>query len=150
MPMTLTNTPDRITHAGHVTEVFESGVDVAIVSEAACGSCTMKRACGMDESKEKIITVFTPDANAYRVGEEVTVSMTQAMGTKAILYVYILPVIVILTVLVVLIQTGVSEMISGLVALAMLVVYYLSVYLLRNRIEREIRFQINKKDNNQP
>ncbi len=148
--MAVTNTSHRITHQGHVVDVFGGGVDVSIVSESACGSCGMKRACGMSESREKTVTVYTPDWKNYQIGEAVTVSMTQGMGTRALLYVYALPVVVVLAALVVLIQCGVPELVSGLAALGILILYYAGVYLLRHRIEREIRFEIRKIENNRP
>ena len=142
--------PNKISHEGHVVDVFESGVDVSIVAEAACGSCKMKKACGMDESKEKIITVFTPDAALFKVGEKVEVLMKQAMGYKAIGIVYVVPVVVLMAALVVLIQSGVSEMIAGLASLGFLALYYFIVYLLRDKINREIRFEIRIPKNHQP
>jgi sigma-E factor negative regulatory protein RseC len=148
--MTAANAHNRITHQGRVVDVFGGGVDVSIVSESACGACGMKKACGMSESKEKSVTVYTPDWENYRVGEAVTVSMTQGMGTRAILYVYLLPVLVVLAGLVVLTKSGVSELVSGLAAMGLLILYYAGVYLLRHRIEREIRFEIRKTENNRP
>lgn len=148
--MTTASTPNRITHPGDVVDVFGGGVDVSIVSESACGSCGMKKACGMSESREKTVTVYTPDWESYRIGETVTVSMTQGMGTRALLYVYALPVVVVLVALIVLTRSGVSELISGMAALGLLILYYTGVYLLRHRIEREIRFEIRKIENNRP
>lgn len=130
--------------------MFDSGVDVSIIAEAACGSCKMKKACGMDESQEKIITVFTPDARLFNVGEKVEVLMRQAMGYKAIGIVYVVPIVVVMAALVILVQLGISEMIAGLASLGFLAIYYFIVYLFRNQISREIRFEIRIPKNNQP
>ena len=149
--MTNTTTqPNQISHEGHIVDVFESGVDVSIIAEAACVSCKMKKACGMDESKEKIITVFTPDAALFRVGERVEVLMKQAMGYKAIAIVYIVPVILVLIALVATVQLGLSEIVAGLSSLGFLALYYFIIYLLRDKISREIRFEIRIPKNNQP
>lgn len=145
------NQPTKITHQGHVIDVFEGGVDVSIVAEAACGECKMKKACGMDESEEKVITVFTPDAAAFHPGQPVEVLMKLAMGYKAIGIVYIIPIFVVLAALAVMVQAGVPEIIAGLASLGFLGVYYFVIYLLRDRISREIQFEIRiPKNNNQP
>ncbi len=133
---------NKVVHDGVVAAVFESGVDVSIVAEAACGSCRMKKACGMDESEQKTVTVFTPDARHFRVGERVEVTMKAAMGYAAMAFVYIIPVFVVLTALAVLIKTGVPEITSGLAALGFLVLYYLVIYLFRGRFAQTIRFEI--------
>ena len=142
--------PDKISHEGRVIDVFESGVDVSIVAESACVSCKMKAACGMGDSKEKIITVFTPDAHLFDVGEKVEVLMRQAMGYKAIGIVYIVPIVVVMTALAVTIRLGLPEIAAGLASLGFLALYYYIIYLLRGKISREIRFEIRIPKNNQP
>ncbi|MDL2230385.1 SoxR reducing system RseC family protein [Alistipes sp. OttesenSCG-928-L06] len=149
MTNTTNNLPNQISHEGHVVDVFESGVDVSIIAEAACGSCKMKKACGMDESQEKIITVFTPDAHLFKVGEHVEVLMKQAMGYKAIAIVYVVPVVLVMIALIATVQLGLSEMTAGLASLGFLALYYFVVYLLRDKISREIRFEIRIPKNTQ-
>ena len=147
---TTTNQPNTISHEGHVVDVFDSGIDVSIIAESACVSCKMKKACGMDESKEKIITVFTPDARLFQIGEKVEVVMKQAMGYKAIGIVYVVPIVVVMLALMILVQLGVSEMIAGLASLGFLALYYFVIYLVRDEISREIRFEIRIPKNSQP
>lgn len=132
----------RVVHEGVVQHVFEAGVDVILVAEAACGSCKMKRACGMDESRQKIVTVFTPDARLFRVGEKVEVLMKAAMGYKAMAIVYLIPVLVVLVALAALVRAGVPELVCGLAALGFLAIYYFIIYLLNDKISRQIRFEI--------
>ena len=133
---------NKIVHEGVVAAVFESGVDVSIVAGAACGNCKMKKACGMDDSEQKTVTVFTPDARRFRVGERVEVVMKSAMGYAAMAFVYLIPVFVVLTALAVLVRAGVPEIVSGLGALAFLAFYYFLIYLFRDRISSRIRFEI--------
>jgi sigma-E factor negative regulatory protein RseC len=135
---------NHISHEGTVVQVFDSGVDVAIVSEAACGNCKLKKACGMEESHEKIITVFTPDARLFESGDRVEVLMKPALGYRAMAILYLVPVLVVLAALVVLVKMQVPEIISGLAALFFLAVYYFVVYLFRERIGRTIRFEIRR------
>ncbi len=137
----------HIVHEGVVKEIFDAGVDVSITAEAACGSCKMKRACGMDESQQKTVTVFTPAARFFRVGERVEVLMKPAMGYTAMAIVYVIPIFVVLIALAVLVHIGVPELISGLGALVFLAAYYFIIYLFRDRIARKIRFEIRVPQN---
>ncbi|MDR0954937.1 MAG: SoxR reducing system RseC family protein [Rikenellaceae bacterium] len=149
MPTTA-HQPTRIIHEGEVQAVFEGSVDVLIRTGSACGACKIKKACGMDESAERTVTVFTPDATFFRVGQRVDVSMKQAMGYRAIGIAYILPIFVVLAALATMIQSGVPEMTAGMLSLGFLVLYYFAVYLFRDRIGREIRFEIRLPKTNQP
>ncbi len=134
-----------IRHSGRVLGVSGERVDVLMVSESACASCKVKSACGMSESTEKLVTVCTPYAAAYREGEEVFVSIRQSMGMKAVFYVYMLPFLLVLGALIALIEgAGVREEAAGLAALGVLAVYYGVLWLFRRRIEREISFEIEK------
>jgi sigma-E factor negative regulatory protein RseC len=138
---------NTVVHAGTVAAVFESGVDVAIVSEAACGNCKMKKACGMEETADKTVTVFTPDAGLFRVGEPVEVLMKQSMGYRAIAIAYLLPVVVVLAALAALVRSGVPELVSGPGALGFLAIYYMVIYRFRDRLGRQVRFEIRRPEN---
>lgn len=147
--MSTANPTKHITHEGTVLEVFPGSVDVSVVTNSACGACKMKKACGMDESDEKVITVFTEQAERYKAGETVEVTMKQAMGYKALAIVYLIPILVIMTALALLIQCGMEEITAGCITLGFLGLYYFAVYLFRGKIEQEIRFDIKKSANNQ-
>lgn len=100
----------------------------------------------MSESSEKVLTVITPEAFLYAVGESVEVSMEQHMGVKALIFAYILPFILIITILLVLLEIGTSELCAGLASLGSLVVYYIVLWVFRGRMAREITFCIQKLD----
>lgn len=119
-------------------------MDVVIEARDACSNCKAKDICGSGAGEEKVITVYTDFAAAYRVGEEVAVSMEQVMGMKAVSIAYIFPFFIVLGTLLIMLKVGIGELVSGLTALGMLAVYYLCLYVLRDRIEKEIVFRINK------
>lgn len=135
---------NSVVHPGTVAVVFESGVEVDITVEAACGNCKMKKACGMDESSGRRVTVVTPDARFFEPGERVEVLMKSAMGYRAIAIAYVVPVFVVLVALGLLVRAGVAEITAGLGALGFLAVYYFIIYRLRDRLGREIRFEIRR------
>ena len=135
----------EIRHSGRVVGVRDGAVDVMIVPESACGSCKSRKACGMAESAEKIMTIVDPHSYIYKESDEVEVSTEKIMGIKAVAIAYIYPFILMLICLLVLLQSGVSELVSGLVTLGLVVVYYLGLILFRGKLQREIIFKISPK-----
>lgn len=135
---------DKIQHSGIVVGVSGDFVDVVVKAQPACVGCKAKAVCGMDESDEIVVSVETSYASTYSVDEEVAVSIKKIMGIKAVLYAYILPFLFVLLTLVILLQSGVGELVSGLISLGILLIYYFLLYLLRERLEKEIIFEIEK------
>lgn len=134
-----------IKHKGRVVAVHDNSVDVAVEAEDACAMCKAKDFCVIGDGKEKLISIYTQFAYAYAVGEIVEVSLERTMGMKAVTIAYIVPFLFVLTVLLVMLNIfKCSELLSGSVALGILVLYYLVLYLFRNKIEKDIVFKIQK------
>ncbi len=135
-----------ITHRAKVIHVADNYVDVIVLSESACASCHAKGQCGAAESREKRMVIETPVASYFSEGEEVEVYTEKIMGVKAVWMAYVLPFLLVLLLLLILLQTGCGELISGVCALLALVVYYIVLYMFRNRLSREFIFNIRKID----
>ena len=134
----------NLEHKGIVLNVSGERVDVSILSESACATCKVKGACGMSEAEEKVVSILPPDAPAYRAGERVVVSVTRNMGLRAVFLAYVVPFLLLLASLLILLETGLSEAVAGLVSLGVLAFYYVVLWLVRRRIEHEINFNIRK------
>ena len=97
----------------------------------------------MTVMEEKIVKVRKPeDEQSYVTGQQVTVFMDGKMGFRAVFFGYILPFLLVLTVLMVGLVSGMSEGFSGLSALLVLVPYYLLVYVFRDRLSKRFQFYI--------
>jgi sigma-E factor negative regulatory protein RseC len=129
-----------IEHEGVVKESGDNFVTVMISSASACSGCHAEGSCTLSGKEEKIIDV----TGSYNVspGDRVTVLMKQSSGYAALFLGYILPLIVVLTVLIILISASVPELISGLIAVAALVPYYGALWIFRNRIGKKFTFTI--------
>ncbi len=134
-----------IKHKGEVIRIEGKRIDVKMTVESACASCRAKSVCGMDESQERVVSVT--DAALSRevsVGEEVVVAITEEVGIKAVAYSYLLPLLVLTVVMVATTMMGLGEGIAALSSIGACAVYYVVLYLLRRRVEREIKFKIEK------
>jgi sigma-E factor negative regulatory protein RseC len=135
-----------IKHDGIIIALNEDGTAlVRIVQTSACAACKAKAMCASAESVEKEMTVqLTVDRLQLAVGDAVEVMVQQKMGWKAVLLAYILPFIVMMTVVVIL-NDFVKEAITGTIALCSMGLYFIVLGLFKDRIQKEFSFTARKK-----
>ncbi len=131
-----------IEHDGVVSKVIDNVVFVELLVQSACASCHAKAVCGID-SAQKTIEVSTKNIS-FSVGEQVKVVLKESLGMKALFLGYLLPFIIVLTTLLIMLEFGISQGITGVISIAILAPYYFILYLFRNRIKREFNFDIEK------
>ena len=138
---------ERIEHEGRVIAVDKDYISVEIVNKSACAACHAKAVCGASDEAVKVVEIaqdFTTLADDYQVGETVNVVMSSAMGTQAIWIAYVVPLLVLMASILVFSLCGAGELLMGLGSLGVVALYYLGVYLLRNRISKIFIFSIEK------
>ena len=119
----------RISHEGIVTSIDDNNVEVKILSKSACASCNIKGACNMSEMKEKIISINTPKANDFQIGQNVMVSMGLGQANKAVVFAYVIPTIILFSMIFILNYFKIEEGINALISIGSLVPYYLILFL---------------------
>jgi sigma-E factor negative regulatory protein RseC len=72
--------------------------------------------------------------------------MKADMGMKAVVLAYFAPIIVVIAMLLLLIETGAGELYAGIVSLASLAGYYFVIYLIRDKLRKQFCFYIEKAD----
>jgi len=132
-----------IRHSGVVESVEDGCVSVRILQASACAACKVAAHCNAAEAKEKVVEVRTSGRMPqYSVGDAVTVCTTRRVATRAVIIGFVLPfLLMVLTLLAVMLLVH-DEALAGLLSLAVLLPYYIIVWLLRNRIGREVSFYI--------
>ena len=139
----LQNMGNKISHSGVIESIEDGCVHVRIVQTSACAACKVAGYCNAAESKEKIIDVFCDSVAKYKVGQQVTVSTSGQVAVKALLWAFGVPFVLLMAVLIlVLLLTG-NEGWAALSALVALVPYYFILWLMRNRIQQRISFQLD-------
>ena len=133
---------DDIRHSGIVKRIDDDFVYVSIVSQSACASCHAKGACNITDLNEEVVEVPRRDSSHHEVGDRVEVAMRKSQGTRAVMLGYLVPfLLVIVTLILALVLLG-NEGLAGMLALAVLIPYYLLLYLRRNRLKRTFTFSI--------
>ena len=133
---------EQVMHTGKVVSMTPRTTTVQIVSHSACSECHAAGLCGLSEYTEKAIEVPADPTATYGVGDEVQVVLKASMGFKAVWIAYFLPLVVLLAVALGLTALGVSEVASGLAGIGAVGLYYLGVWLLRDRLRNEYVFTI--------
>lgn len=132
-----------IEHEGIISTVSGQKLLVSIQSVSACLSCQLKTACNLSEKEDKIIEVNS-FGQEFAEGERVIVKMGESLGMKAALLAYILPFVVMVTVLFFVKFLSDSNAIAGISALASLAPYYFILYLLKNNLKKTFTFHVKK------
>lgn len=135
-----------IEHQGVITDIAGHKVSVTILQQSACSSCHARGACTAADSKEKMVDI-ADYTGKYKVNDLVTVVGQKSMGYRAVLWAFVIPIIILVSILVVSVNAwGLGEIDAALAAIISLVPYYAILYLLRNRMAGSFKFTIKNKN----
>ncbi|MBR0533460.1 MAG: SoxR reducing system RseC family protein [Bacteroidales bacterium] len=138
---------ERIEHEGIVREISEDFITVEIVNKSACAACHAKGVCVAGEEEIHYVDVpysISSLVEEFNVGDKVNLVLNQSLGVQAVFISYAIPLVILILLLLILSNTGLSELMVGLLSLAGVAVYYLFVFLFRDRLERIFTFSIEK------
>ena len=134
------------THPATVTEVKPGTVQVQLHVVSACAACEAHGKCGFADSKEKIMHIDTPRWQQYHAGDPVTVTINANRGLQAVLVAYILPALLLLATFATLTALHLSEGLTALLTLLVVVLYGLLLYTLRHRLQRKFTMSVAPKE----
>lgn len=140
------NSKDYIEHEGVVTELTDNTIRVEIVSKSACSSCHAKGMCSMGDMKVKYVEVDDPNASLYEKGECVNVVLRKSLGYKALIYSYVFPLVIMMFLLLLLSEMGYPDLNIGLAVLASLAIYYLLLWIFKDKFKKDFVFTVEKLD----
>lgn len=132
-----------IKHKGFVKKVTGNSLIVSIVNQSACSTCHANGACSVADFQEKEIEIPYLNPN-YSPGQEVTVLFRESAGFTALFYGYILPFILVMFTLILLFETTGNEALAGLIALGILVPYYITLYFFRHYLKKVFKFELEE------
>lgn len=134
---------NRINHNGIVDSIVDGTIRVRIMQTSACAACGLAKHCNSAESKEKIIDVCD-DTTDYEIGEHVMVSVSTAVGYRAVALGFVFPFLLLVAIIVLIDGVTKSEPLAALSGLLSLVPYYVLLYINRGRIGRSLSVKIMK------
>jgi sigma-E factor negative regulatory protein RseC len=135
-----------IEHTGIIDSIQDHRFRILITQQSECSACDVKGACSISGQQEKIVEVESFDSS-FKVGEKVLLAGKNTFGLLAVFLAFVIPFILILITLVSLQSLVSNEIISGGIALFILVPYYLILSLFNKRLKTKFNFEIKKEYN---
>ena len=137
-----------IEHQGVIQQINGNHIIVKILQESACSGCHAKGSCMAAGSKEKEIDIFHANPDKFSVNEEVVIEGKESIGYKAVLWAFVIPLMIVVTVLIFTISIWkFDELASAIIAIVALTPYYAGLYLMREKIAKSLKFSIRKVEN---
>ena len=136
---------NEISHTGTIIGITPEYTTVEIIAQSACAACHARGMCGMADESQKIIMVPTDPYAGYKVGDEVFVMLKRSMGMKAVWISYVIPLLILMILILSLSSVTVHEVYAGLAAIGGVALYYLVIYLFRDKLAKDFVFYIKEK-----
>lgn len=136
----VSNMDNDVAHKGIVEKIEGPHVFVRIVQKPACESCAAKNSCSVHKDKTLLVDVITD--RQFEKGEAVVLRSTPHMEKKAVLWAYILPLLIIILSLFITINLSGKELLGVVISLSSITLYYVILYFFRNKIHRKFTFKI--------
>jgi sigma-E factor negative regulatory protein RseC len=130
----------HIEHQGIIEQTDGHRAKVRILSESACAACHAKGVCTAADLQEKLIDASCDQS--YSPGDRVTLVGESRLGLQAAWWAYILPLFLLLFTLITTYTLTNNENLAGLLALAILIPYFLIIKLLNRKFFKTFSFTI--------
>lgn len=135
---------EQIVHLGKVLSVDSSvgSIEILLEDGGDCGSCPAAKLCNHGPKSENKVVVMSDDT--FEVGEKVRVVGTEMMHRKAIVLALVCPCLLLIATMVMVYLLTLDESVAALSGLGLMLVFFIVLYVYRNRIAREFVFRVEK------
>lgn len=134
---------EHVSHEGIITKINDDNVEVKILSKGACIACHIKSACNLSEIHEKNIIIPKPENKDFIIGQAVMISITIKQANKAVFFAYLVPAIIVISMISVLSTFHVKEGVNALISVGSLIPYYLILFLFRKKLKSKFEYEIS-------
>ena len=131
-------------HKGNIIKIEGNLITVKILQVSACAHCAEKKFCTLAESKEKEITVSETNPEAYSIGEEVNIITQKRQVFTAVLWAYILPLILLFIGVGVGTLLNLPEVHTALLGITAVAIYYVFLMAINKILSKSLEFKISK------
>ena len=131
-------------HKGNIIKIEGNLITVKILQVSACAHCSEKKFCTLAESKEKEITVSETNPEAYSIGEEVNIITQKRQVFTAVLWAYIMPLILLFIGVGVGTLLNLPEVHTALLGIAAVAIYYVFLMAINKILSKSLEFKISK------
>ncbi len=133
-----------IEHRGIIKSIKNNLLEVEIQSGSACQTCVARSGCSLPELTRRLIPVVVLTPDQYQVGNSVTVIMNQKLGWTAVCLAFILPLLLMVTVLFLTYAIWKNENLSAILSLFVPAFYYLMLHIFRTPLKKRFLFSLKE------
>lgn len=131
-------------HKALITRISPSHLHLRITDGAGCEACRLAGCCGGSYgSPAATITVSCRDTAAYRVGQSVTVETSPRMIEKAMVWAFIIP-LVILVGCIFLFNNTSDPTLGAAIGLVAVAAYFLLMRVVRRKLAKHLRWRLKE------
>ena len=136
----------EVHHIGTIKKLENTNATIVLNDALGCTSCALKSNCGQMDSSPKEFEVIVAQ-NQYKTGDNVQLTMKQNLGLQAVLLAYIVPFVLMISVLII---SGkyMAEWLSGLLVIAFILLYFVLLKAMNPLIKKHFSIQISKVSKN--
>ncbi len=141
---------DTSYYRGVVQSCGSGLVQILVSVPTSCGSCNARQSgchAGLNKNKGTIIEVKSK--TQFAIGEQLTLASASKHTTLALALVFVVPIVLLCSGLLIANYFLGTELIGGLISLGLLVVYFSMLYPLRKKIAHHFEFVILASSENQ-
>lgn len=135
---------NTICKEGIVHAINGDDIEVEITISSACSGCHAKNICLPNDHKQEFVTAKALYHESFEIGERVGLVLKNSAGQKAVIIAYLLPLIVLLIALFGSYAIFKNELVSVIVSIVFVVVYYLILKHFRKKIDESLTFFVKK------
>ena len=133
---------EHIEQIGWVKAVEGARIKI-LLSGSGCSACH-NSLCMLGDSKAKELDILI-NSQSFQIGEEVLVKINTSSGYKAVMLLYVIPFLLMISFLWFSIQLGFNEGAAGLSAILILVPYFGILYLIRKTLGSQCTIDVTKR-----
>ncbi len=141
--MATADSDNSIEHLGIIREINPRTIKVSLLNVSGCATCHTKATCTVSDVDNKIIDVINTGQN-LKAGDPVKVVLQKSLGPIALFLGYLVPFLVLITVLIAAWIISANEVLSGIAALLSVAVYYSGLTLFRQKLKDTFTFTLLK------
>lgn len=134
---------EDIRHRGFVRSIEGNRITVAVTEQnESCDGCKIALICGQKNDKSQV--TVDADPTGLAVGDEVELSPMESSQWRGILMAFVVPIVVMMALILGLTAFGANEPTALIIAIAAVGVYYVILYLFRERVSSGLKWKIRK------
>ena len=137
---------EYIEHDGRISAIDadKSIVTVTFLDNADCGACPASKICNDFSGDKNKVDIQVANVNDYKIGEFVNLRGTERLHRKAIMLATVIPSLALIVVMIGIYLLTANQLAACLSGLGAMIVFFVGLYLMRNRLAHEFTFQIIK------